>query len=226
MLTINNLCVSFGQLDVLKNLCMQIGNGEVRGIVGLNGSGKTTLFNTLYGNVKKQSGEILFDDEKLGRSKITFFETNSFFYSSITGKEYLSLFKTKNPNFDIKGWNEIFDLPLNKLIETYSTGMKKKLALMGILSMENPIYLLDEPFNGLDLETNQKVKQIVEILKEKGCTILVSSHILETLTGTCDSISYLNNGIIEFTALKNEFGSLAERVFKDIDDSDLRRLMG
>jgi ABC-2 type transport system ATP-binding protein len=222
MLTIKNLSVSYGNQDVIKNLDLEIIPGECHGIAGLNGAGKTTLFNAIYGSVSKQSGEILLFNENIGKSNITFLETQQFFYTRITGNEYLKLFQIRNKNFDIAAWNSIFKLPLNKLIENYSTGMKKKLGLMGVLSMDNPIFLFDEPFNGLDLETNRVVKRILENLAGRKKIILISSHIMESLTGLCDKISYLNNGKIEFTSDKMGFGEIERRIFNGLIEDQIK----
>ncbi|MBN2682596.1 MAG: ABC transporter ATP-binding protein [Bacteroidales bacterium] len=221
MLTIKNLSVSYGNQDVIKNLDLEIKPGECHGIAGLNGAGKTTLFNAIYGSVNKTSGEILLFNENIGKSNITFLETQQFFYSRITGNEYLKIFQIRNKKFDIPAWNKIFNLPVNKLIENYSTGMKKKLGLMGILSMDNPVFLFDEPFNGLDLETNRIVKRILENLAHRQKIILISSHIMESLTGLCDKISYLNNGKIEFTTDKTGFKEIENRIFKGLNEEQL-----
>jgi ABC-2 type transport system ATP-binding protein len=142
--------------------------------------------------------------------------------------EYLKLFRTKNPAFDIGKWNEFFELPLNKLIETYSNGMKKKLALLGILALDREILMLDEPFNGLDLETVQKLKRLLPQLKSSK-TILITSHILESLLGICDSISYLNGGVIQFTRERKEFAGIEEEIFsmhQDKIDRQIEALIG
>ena len=213
MFEIKNLDKSFQQ-PVLKDLSLSLPKGQVHGIVGLNGAGKSTLLNCIAGLLQMDAGEILFDGQPLERKQIAYLETNNFFYSRITGKEYLDLFKISNPNFPIDDWNELFELPLKKLIETYSTGMKKKLAFMGVLCLDKPFMMLDEPFNGLDLETNQKLRLIIEKLRAQGKTVLVTSHILETLTSNCDTISHLFEGVFEDTLSKENFGGLEEQFFK------------
>lgn len=134
----------------------------------------------------------------------------------------------QNKTFHVPDWNELFELPLEKLIDSYSTGMKKKLALFGVIGLDRPMMMLDEPFNGIDLETVQKIKSLLIKLKDYGKTFLITSHILEALTGICDSISFLNEGKIRFTAQKSEFASIEERIFalqKDKIDAQLNRLL-
>jgi ABC-2 type transport system ATP-binding protein len=215
MLQIQNLSVYYQQNPVINQLNLSIEKGSIHGLVGLNGSGKTTLFNTIFGLLKFQNGTITFDNQALNSQKIAYLETHNYFYSYLTGGEYLELFKINNKKFDVKSWNELFQLPLNQLIDEYSTGMKKKLAFIAILCLDKPIMLFDEPFNGLDMETNQQIKLIIRQLKEKGKTILITSHIMESLTTICDVISYLKNGTIEFTATQTEFSTVENRIFKE-----------
>ncbi len=217
MLIINNLWVGYGKnSDVIKDLNIRLGQNQIHGLVGLNGAGKTTLLNTIYGLIKQKNGVVLFNDNEISRKQIGFLETGSYFYSNITGKEYLSLFK--NDDFDINEWNKLFDLPLNKLIENYSTGMKKKLALIGVLKLDKQMVILDEPFNGLDMETCRVLRMIVLKLKERRKTIIITSHILESLTNLCDEIHYLKDGAIKFSKSKNEYNMLEQEIFKDIDN--------
>ena len=157
-------------------------------------------------------GTIDYNGKPVERKHIAYLETVNYFYPRITGGEYLGIFKSKNNSFDIAKWNDLFELPLDKLVDKYSTGMKKKLALLGIISLSREIIILDEPFNGLDLETVQKTKMLLNGLKSKK-TILITSHILESLTGMCDFISYLNNGAIQFTKAKTEFNLIENEIF-------------
>lgn len=228
MIKIDNLKVNYGNNNVLNELCLEISSNTIHGLVGLNGSGKTTLLNTIYGLKSKVLGTIQCNDEDIKRNDIAYLETINYFYPRITGKEYLNIFKTQNPIFDIDKWNTLFDLPLNKLIDDYSTGMKKKLALMGIICLNREVLILDEPFNGIDLETVQKIKTLLLKLKTKK-TIIITSHILESLLPICDSISYLNDGKIEFTKKKKNFNEIENDIFamhQDSLDKKIQELIG
>jgi len=213
MISIENLKVSYAENNVLKCVNLSIPSSSIHGLVGLNGSGKTTLLNTLYGLKEKQAGSISYNSLPIEKSKIAYLESVNYFYPYITGKEYLRMFQTQNVNFNIDKWNELFELPLNKLIEDYSTGMKKKLALMGVLCLNREILILDEPFNGVDLETVQKIKSLLIKLKDSNKTIIITSHILESLLSLCDLLSYLNNGIIQFSKERKDFGSVEKEIF-------------
>lgn len=152
MITINNLTVSYKKgINVIDNLNLTLEEGLIHGIVGLNGAGKTTLLNTMFGLKKSDAGTILANDREITKKEVAYLVTENYFYSNITGNEYLKLFK--NINFDVLQWNELFNLPLDTVIDEYSTGMKKKLALLGVLKQDKSIIILDEPFNGLDIET-------------------------------------------------------------------------
>lgn len=205
MLTINNLHFSYSEKEVLKGLNFSAQSGKIHGILGMNGSGKTTLFKTIYGFNVKESGECLFNDKPVSKRDIAFLETANFFYSYMKGQEYLELCALQNPDYSIENWNQLFQLPLNDLVEHYSTGMKKKLAFLGIIALDRPILILDEPFNGIDFESSEVLYEILKRLRKKGKTILLSSHIIESLTNICDEVSYLSNGVIERKYAQSEF---------------------
>ncbi len=213
MIVIKDLRVAFGKNTVLEDLALFIGEG-LHGIVGLNGAGKTTLLNTIFGNSKPEAGSIEYQGKALQSSQIGFLETSNFFYTKITGEEYLRFFQYQNRHFDIGQWNQLFGLPLGQLVETYSTGMKKKLAFMGVLCLDRSIMILDEPFNGVDLETYQQMKYIIELLKRQGKIILITSHILESLTALCDYIHCLEGKKIAFTLEKGDFDQLEAQLFQ------------
>lgn len=92
--------------------------------------------------------------------------------------------------------NKMFQLPLHRYASEYSTGMKKKLALMALLLQDNDLYILDEPFNGVDLYGCIQLKKIIRSLKDKGKTLLLSSHQITILRELCDSIDYLSRHTI------------------------------
>jgi ABC-2 type transport system ATP-binding protein len=229
MISIQNLKVSYGENNVLKSLSLTIPSYSIHGLVGLNGSGKTTLLNTLYGLKEKLSGSISYDSLPITKNKIAYLESSNYFYPYITGKEYLRMFQTQNLSFNIDKWNELFELPLNKLVDDYSSGMRKKLALMGILSLNREILVLDEPFNGVDLETVHKIKSLLIKLKESNKTIIITSHIIESLLSLCDLLSYLNNGVIQFSKERKDFSSVEKEIFsinQERLDNQIQYLIG
>ncbi|HWQ81012.1 MAG TPA: ATP-binding cassette domain-containing protein [Ignavibacteria bacterium] len=215
MLEIKDLKVSYGSNTVLRGINLTAEEPAVYGVAGLNGSGKTTLFGAISGYIKREEGSIMIDGRKILRGDTGYLMTENYFYSNITGNEYLNIFRQTNDNFSKEKMNELFKIPLDDIIETYSNGMRKKLALLALLKQERRVYLLDEPFNGLDMESCKAVEIVINALKEKGKTVLVSSHILETLTGTCSKIHLLKDGIIHDTFGTGEYDSLKSELFED-----------
>ena len=183
-------------------------------IVGSNGAGKTTLFRCIAG-LENYSGEIISQITPL-KNHLGLLLTDPFFFSKITGKEYIRLLcnarEKKNIRIDQKN---IFDLPLNQYASTYSTGMKKKLAITAILLQENEYFILDEPFNGVDIQSNIILTEIILKLKDLGKTVLVSSHIFSTLSDTCDEIYLLRKGEQIKSVQKEDFKNL-EQEMKEI----------
>ena len=210
MLEVRDLNVSFKNQKVLQDFNLNLVNGETVGLLGKNGAGKTTFFETLFNNVKF-SGEITLNNQHLKREQVSYLETENYFYPYITGKEYLSYF-SKNTDSKHLDLIEKFKLPLNKFVQYYSSGMKKKLALIGMLLLDKPINILDEPFNGVDFEGVHILYDIIRNLKSENKIVIVSSHIIETLFHTCDKIAILQNGQIEKIYEKFEYEQL--RSFK------------
>ena len=223
MIDIKNLNKHFGKAQVLNGINLELENGKIYGVVGKNGAGKTTLFNCIAG-IEKHKGTIDSDYYPL-KNHIGFLETNPVIISRITAWEYLKLHciarKIKTENFEEQN---IFDLPLHQYAETYSTGMKKKLALMAILLQKNDIHILDEPFSGVDIQSNIIITGIIEELKKKGKTILISSHIFSTLSALCDNIFLLQKGAIAQSVTSEMYNDLEEAMKKDILTDKLDRL--
>ena len=211
MITIDNLSVSFGNKEALKDINIHFSRGKVVGIVGENGSGKTTLFKCIAG-LQEYKGVIKGEYTPL-KNHIGFLQTEPYFFSKITGREYIQLLcNARDIKMDEIDNRNIFDLPLNQYAATYSTGMKKKLALMAILIQENKVLILDEPFNGVDIHSNIIITEIIHRLKLLNKTILISSHIFSTLNSTCDEIHLLRNGTFIKKVLKEEFALLEQEL--------------
>jgi len=207
MITIKNLTKSFGSNEVLKHVNLDLSRGRVYGIVGRNGAGKTTLFRCIAG-LENYDGEIESDYKEL-KNHIGLLETNPLFMSRITAWEYLKMLCVargiKSDDFESQN---IFDLPLNSYAENYSTGMKKKLALMAVILQKNDVFILDEPFNGVDIQSNILIVELINELRKSGKTIIISSHIFSSLSDTCDKIFLIENGSISKTVSRDDFKEL------------------
>lgn len=211
MISIKNLSKQYGNNEVLKNINLGFANGKVYGIVGENGAGKTTLFRCIAG-LENYNGEITAEFNPL-KNHLGLLLTEPFFFAKITGREYIRLLCNARgiPTKDIDAGN-IFDLPLNQYASTYSTGMKKKLALTAILMQENKYYILDEPYNGVDIQSNIILTEIISKLKALNKIVIISSHIFSTLSETCDEIHLLRKGEQIKTVQKSEFKNLEEEM--------------
>ena len=211
MITINNLSKSYGASEVLSNINITFEEGKVYGIVGENGAGKTTLFKCMTG-IEKYTGTIISGIEPL-KDHIGYLQTEPFYFSKITGREYIQ-FLCNARGIEIKdiARKNIFDLPLNQYAVTYSTGMKKKLALTAILLQENQYFIFDEPFNGVDIQSNIIIQEILKELKRSGKTIIIASHIFSTLSDICDEIHLLKNGSFIKKVYKESFAELEEEM--------------
>lgn len=211
MIQITSLSKSFGNHVVLKNITATFNTGSVYGIVGENGAGKTTLFNCIAG-IEAHEGQITANQLPL-KNHLGFLQTEPFFFSKITGAEYLELLcRARHKPVMQREQKNIFELPLDQYATTYSTGMKKKLALMAILMQENDYFILDEPFNGVDIQSNLLITAIIQKLKALGKTILISSHIFSTLHETCDEIHLLQNGSFTKKVLRADFDLLEQEM--------------
>ena len=205
---------------VLKGLSLSVAKGEVFGILGMNGAWKTTLFNTIYGLISLIKGDIHLFGKPIHYTNIAFLETENYFYPYIKGLEYLNLVTKGAFNVAL---NKIFELPLNDLVDTYSTGMKKKLAFWAVFESEKEVVILDEPFNGIDIESVECFYNLILELRNQGKIIIIAAHVIEMLTRVCDRIGYLNGGAIEkiyqkenYSCLQNHIQQLIQEKVKNV----------
>ncbi|MCL2064116.1 MAG: ABC transporter ATP-binding protein [Candidatus Cloacimonetes bacterium] len=216
---ITNLSKNFGFNKVLKNINLRFEKGKIYGVIGDNGSGKTTLFRCIAG-LEKYEGKIISDIDSIFHGEslsggnpenlinlnnmetalkdyMGLLFTEPYFFPKITGREHIRFLcnarKIDIGNIDDKN---IFDLPLDDFVWTYSSGMKKKLALLALLLQNNQFILLDEPFNGLDIHSCFIVVEIIKNLRSLNKIVVISSHIFSTMSDCCDEIYLLEKGEI------------------------------
>ena len=199
----------FDDKIILENIDVTIHENGIYGFVGKNGQGKTTLFNCILG-LTDYKGNILSDNEKIILNQVAWCATEPDLYDELTSKEFYD-FYCELTNIKKSTNSFLFEVPENQLIKSFSTGMKKKTYLNAIFQKEHHIYILDEPFNGLDLESNY---QLINFLKEKSknAIVLISSHILEVLYANCESIFVVKNKNIE-QVQKSEFMTIEKSLF-------------
>lgn len=206
MIEIKNLCKSFGDAQVLKNISMTLESGKIYGLVGRNGSGKTMLMKHILGLVKATSGQILIDGQEIGKdidipqNVGAIIETPGFLpeYSAFKNLKLLAMIRGKISDNQIKETLQLVGLnPTSKKhVGTYSLGMKQRLGLAQALMEDPDILLLDEPLSGLD---NDGVKQMYQILlhqKKRGKLMVIASHSKEDIAILCDEVFQFDKGMI------------------------------
>jgi ABC-2 type transport system ATP-binding protein len=211
MIEVIQLSKKYGTVKALENIHIRFEEGSVYGIVGENGAGKTTLFRCMAG-LEDYEGQILSDAIPL-KNQLGFLPTEPYFFSKITAREYIQLLgNARKKKIDHIEDKNIFELPLNQYASTLSTGMKKKLALLAILLQGNKYFILDEPFNGVDIQSNLLLIEIIHRLKELNKTVIISSHIFSTLSDTCDIIYLLSKGNLIKAVKKEDFNLLESEI--------------
>lgn len=211
VIKLNNFAFAYGSKPVFTGISLHIAQGTVHGILGANGVGKSTLFNSIFNHHQHPAIDVADGYEK----ELAYLQAEPYFYPYMTGMEYLKIVAPQDKHTTISAWNEIFQLPLGEYVHNYSTGMKKKAALLGNVLLNKKIMLLDEPTNGLDLETNEFFKILISRLRERGTTIIISSHILEVLFNTCDSITLISSADTANTYHKQDYEQLRLTVQSD-----------
>ncbi|TGE20096.1 ATP-binding cassette domain-containing protein [Hymenobacter elongatus] len=211
MLSIRGVGKAFGAHQVLRAVNLELRPGTIHGLVGANGAGKTTLLHCLYGLLTDYTGQITETTGLAIREHTGVLPYEPYYYPRLTGREYLEfcLQARHRPLVDFTAWNTLLELPLDQYADEYSAGMKKKLALLALLVQDFRYLILDEPFNGLDMGTNLLLKEILLRLRGQGRGILLTSHLLGTLTETCDEITLLAGGTVQRHYQATEFATLA-----------------
>lgn len=226
MIEIKALEKSYGQVRALDRIDLKIRPGEILGLVGPNGAGKSTLLHCMVGLLNPDAGRIdwgeLGNREQEVKRYIGFAPEEPALYPYLTGREFLNFVADIHGIENSADWVEQFfkefamQEKADQLIATYSHGMRQKVSLAGAMLFEPRLLLLDEPTNGLDPESLFHLKKRLLAVREKGNTVLFSSHILETVERLCDRIAIINWGKIVLCGtleqLKTEMatGSLEE----------------
>jgi ABC-2 type transport system ATP-binding protein len=211
MLEVIDLHKAYGRHEVLRGVSLAVRPGTIHGLVGANGAGKTTLINCLYGLETGFLGTVRAGGAGQGvRESTGLVPYEPYFYPRLTGREYVEFCLQARGKAvpDLRPWNQLLELPLDQYADEYSAGMKKKLALLAVLVQDFGYLILDEPFNGLDLEANLLLKEILKRLRDRGTGLLLTSHILGTLTEVADEASVLVAGRVQRHYLATEFGTL------------------
>lgn len=212
MIEIKSLYKKFGKVEVLKDLNLTINEGGIFAVLGPNGSGKTTLIKSILGMVLPDKGSVKINNEDIlkkysYRNDIDYLPQIANFPSNITVEELIKMIKTfrKGKTSD-KELIEEFGLGpfLDKKLGNLSGGTKQKVNLVLTFMFDSKLIILDEPTTGLDPVSLIRLKKIIKQEKEKGKTILVTTHIMSLVEEISDKIVFLLDGKIYFTGTVQE----------------------
>lgn len=190
MLKVENLSVAFGSKKVFEDVSLDFELGKIYGIIGNNGAGKTTFFNAILSNLDVQ-GHISYEGLPIEQSLICWIETNISYYEYLFPNEWYQMVQNM---MEIKGKNLPLVFPVENahLIKDLSTGNKKKVYINGLFQKEFNIYLLDEPFNALDISSVSLLKNYIRQIS-KNAIVIISSNVVEQLMAFCDEMLLIEN---------------------------------
>jgi bacitracin transport system ATP-binding protein len=198
----------YGEQTAVKNVNLHVEQGKIYGLLGRNGAGKTTIMKMMLGLTPVSSGCVNMMGKRLKGNERDIYprigaiiETPGF-YPNLTGTENLKIFaklRGMTRKDGVKHALEVVGLPYNdkKLFSNYSLGMKQRLGIANAIMHEPELLILDEPTNGLDPIGIAEVRKfLTNLCKEKGITILISSHILSEMEQLADTIGIIHQGIL------------------------------
>lgn len=205
-LEMKNICKSFGEKQVLKNVSLTAEGGKAFGLLGRNGAGKTTSIRILMDVFPANSGEILFDGKPIDYNSVKFGylpEERGLYPKKriIDQLVYFAELKGLKKNDAVKAvdyWLERLNMQeyRNKRLDTLSKGNQQKIQLITALAHNPQIIILDEPFSGLDPVNAMLLKDVVKEEIEKGKIVFFSSHQMNYIEEFCNDIAILNNGSV------------------------------
>jgi ABC-2 type transport system ATP-binding protein len=205
---LENVSKSFGTIQAVQNLDLQIDVGTVFGFLGPNGSGKSTTMKMIMGLLKADSGDLNVYGTDVSRNPwevkklVGYVPESPRLYEFLTGLEYLDFIadvyglaaETKKTR--IEEYLDAFELENreNEMISGYSHGMKQKIAIIAALLHKPKLLILDEPLSGLDPKSARIVKDLIHKLAGESVTTIMSTHVLEIADAVCDRIAIMYQG--------------------------------
>lgn len=204
MLVLENVEKHYSKFNL--NCSLEVQPGMITGLIGKNGAGKTTAFKTALGLIRKDGGtvkvfgkpveELTIED----RAQMGVVLANSGFSGYLEVKDVVNVLNSLYPSFQKEEFLrncERFQLPMNKKIKDFSTGMKRKLQFLTAISHDAKLLILDEPTSGMDVIARDEILDMLREYMECGDrAILISSHISSDLEGLCDDLYMIDDGRI------------------------------
>lgn len=203
LITAKNVVKKFDKFTALNHFNMNVPEGSIYGLVGPNGSGKTTTIKHLIGMYKQDEGEILVNDEKVYdnekvKSKIVYISDDLYFFHGYSIKDMAKFYSKIYKDFSFEKFNDlqkVFNIDIKRKVNKLSKGMKKQVAFWLTISCNPEIMILDEPIDGLDPIMKENVwKILLEEVKKRKMTVIISSHNLKELENVCTNIGIMKNG--------------------------------
>jgi ABC-type multidrug transport system ATPase subunit len=210
LVQVSRVAKSFGTKNALHGISFNVPAGQVCGLLGPNGAGKTTLFRLLMGILKASEGSLrvdgldAFDDRVAVKRLIGFLPDEPVFYSYLSGRETLALSAAMHGLDARMTLGRLEQLiarlrlseDLDSFAEDYSRGMKKKLGLLLAMLHEPKLLVLDEPTNGLDVESTHLFYDLILDVASRGTTILFSTHLMDHVARLCSHVVIINDGML------------------------------
>lgn len=206
MIEIQQVNKYYGKEQILHEITHTFEAGKVHGIVGNNGSGKTVLFKCICGFVKPTSGRIIVSGQEIGRDcdfprDIGIIIETPGFLTYQSGFRNLQILASLNQRIGKKEIRRALetvglDPDLKKPVGKYSLGMRQRLGLAQAIMEDPALFILDEPFNGLDKNGVAHIRRVLLGLKKQGKTILLASHHQEDIDLMCDTVCEMDAGVL------------------------------
>ena len=208
MIEIENVSLMIGHTQILQNINLVFEKGMIHGLIGRNGSGKTMLMKCICGFVRVSEGIIRVSGSVIGKDIDYPKDTGIIiehpgFIPYYSGYKNLRILGSLKKEVDSEKICEVMhyvglDASLKRHVNKYSLGMRQRLGLAQAIMEEPSLLILDEPFNGLDKEGVVEMRKYLFGIKEKGTTILLSSHSEEDIRILCDDVVEMDNGRVSF----------------------------
>jgi ABC-2 type transport system ATP-binding protein len=198
----------FAKQPAVDNLNLTVTENNIFGFLGPNGAGKSTTINIIARLVKKDAGRVIFCDKETKngdyeyKRNIGFVLESPMYFEKLSIKEYLEFVgsmydldyrETAKRSEELIEFFELTD-KRNEWIEKYSVGMKKKVSLAAAIIHHPKLLILDEPLEGIDPVSAKHIKDNLRLMAKNGTSVLITSHVLDTVEKLCDEIAIINNG--------------------------------
>ncbi len=200
LLEFKNVCKSYGEKEVLKNVNFSVGEHKIVGLLGKNGSGKTTVFKLINDLLTPTSGEVLIDGKKIGvetKKMVSFLPERSYLNPQQKVKEVFDFFADFYEDFDREKAEKLLkdlDLDINMKLSKMSKGMKEKVQLVLVMSRKVKLYILDEPLGGVDPASRDYILDTILANFNENATLLISTHLISDIEKILDEVIFIDNG--------------------------------